>query len=467
MNWQMNASLAEIETTLAEFQNSHPDIHGWQLEARQSEGRQSLLLGDRKNQLSVYQDRDMQDSTYQLSICVPSDDHQAMGFAKGNLDPNQNLPGQIRTLMNNARQALNPFFTLPDPGDQPYTDVRSADDAIISDLNGAQETLLQRLTRHSAELKDVQVNSAEVYCNRHNHQLITSTGIRVSKQTTDIYTEVAMERQPGPNDQEVLKYWHFVSLDEADLASMLSSVAEETKLTEQAMVPPTRDQATLLVDAYAISKFTAALASRLNAAAEFSQAPCLQPSDRVFTGTKADGSDQLTLSIDPGLPLMASSTPYTDDGLPAHCATVIRDDTVLLQIIHSRMGQYVGKAPNHITGNFRVEPGDAELRELLDQEEVFEILDFSSLLVNPASLTWSSEIKLGRWHRRGQPTRIIKGGIVSGDLKASFGAFRISKEMARRNTIGGYFEPSNGYVGPAYLLTWQGVTIAGQEEPSS
>lgn len=464
MHWQNNAILADIETALADFQSAHPDLHGWQLEAKQTHGRQTLMLGNNEqNTLHSYQDRNVSDASFQLSLFVPSEDGDKMGTAKGTVDPAGSLLTQFETLLGNARQAMNPFFTLPEP-DIDYPDASGADPDILGDLHGAHLGLEQQLCRQTETLQGVQVNSAELYTNKHEHLILSSTGIRASRQSTDIYFEVAMEKRPLPNNQEVLKYWHFVSLDDIDITRLLAGVAEEAKLTDQANLPPAREDATILVDAYAISKFIAALASRLDAGAEFSQAPHFVADDKVFTGDKDPQSDCLTLTVDPTLEQMAKTSPYTNEGLPAQKAIIIQDDTVLTQTINSRMAQYLDKPANHIFGNYQVSPGQASREQLLDQEEVFEILDFSSLLVNPTSLTWSSEIKLGRWHRRGQPTVMVKGGIVSGSLKSSLSGFRFSKDTVRRNTTGGYFEATNGYTGPAYMLTWRGITLAGQED---
>jgi len=67
-------------------------------------------------------------------------------------------------------------------------------------------------------------------------------------------------------------------------------------------------------------------------------------------------------------------------------------------------------------------------------------------------------------HRKDKPATVLKGGIASGDVKASLASFKFSNETVKRNTSGGYFEAANGYVGPEHMLIWQGISIAGLEE---
>jgi len=78
------------------------------------------------------------------------------------------------------------------------------------------------------------------------------------------------------------------------------------------------------------------------------------------------------------------------------------------------------------------------------------------------TLTWSSEIKLGKRYKNGKFEVMIKGGVVSGDLKENLTNFNFSNETKRVNTIGGGFYPAIGYVGPAHMLIKAGVKIAGE-----
>lgn len=465
MNERVETNTGLILDALNALQQADAQLHGWTLTIKETDACQSLMLGQPENRIKVYQDRQVHETAYTAKLLVRSDDDSQVGTASGSLDPDSPITPQLERLKANAGVALNPYFEPAEPSNTAYPSVECADTAIVDDIQGAHNQLIDRINAHGPNLPDVLLNSAELFTNRHIERLMTSTGIDVQKATTDLYFEVAMEKAPGPNDQEVLKYWHFVSLDDAQVERCLDEVAQETALTLKAQLPPVREEAALLINSYAISKMMAALATRLDGSAEYSKGPHFLPGQSILTGERDKQSDSLTLTIDPTVALMAKSSPFTSDGLPAHAATVIRDSQVQSQTLDSRMAQYLDKPANHIYGNLVVDAGHASKADLLSaRDEVFEILDFSSLRVNPTSLTWSSEIKLGLWHRAGQAPTVIKGGVVSGDLKTSFGAFRFSEEATRRNATGGYFEAANGYIGPEYMLTWQGITIAGEQE---
>ena len=465
MTWQNNSQLSTIIQALNIFTTETPKLHGWVLKATSSHGRQALMMAMQPNTLPVYQDRTVSEMSFQVELYAPSADGSQMGTAKGSIDPLTDLATQLQTLHDNARLALNAYFKLPEKSSEPYPQVQAADPNILADIDSAHQHLIDRIQQQCQQLSNVIVNSAELFTNQHSEYRITSTGIETEQETTDLYFEVAMEKAPGPNDQEVLKYFHFVGLADADVEAKLKAVAREALLAEKASLPPMRNSATILIDSEAISKIVSAIVAQANGTAEFAKGPHLKPGQTIHTGTQDHASDQLTIKLDPYEPQMAKTTAFTPEGLPPQRAVIIEDNAVMNQIIDSRMAQTLNVSANHIYGNCVVAPGNSTKEDLLAlRDEVFEILDFSSLLVNPATLTWSSEIKLGLLHKKGEPTKVLKGGIVSGDIKASLASFKFSNHVIKRNTAGGYFEAANGYMGPEHMLIWQGISIAGQEE---
>lgn len=465
MNWNDDQRLAGIVQAVTEFKNTHEPVSGWAINGKASDACQSLLLGGNANKLSVYQDREVDDLSYKVTLYVSSEDQREIGASSATIQLGDDLQHQLEQIKANASLAMNPAYPLAEQPNMPYLEVESYCPIIVADMNLAHKKLIERVQQHATHLQNVQVNSAELYTNVHHHLLKTSKGIEAQKITTDLYFEVAMELAPGPNLQEVLKYWHFVGVNDATVEVKLDEVAAETQLTTEAFMPPARNKATILVDSYAISKIAAAIASQLNGSAEYSQGPHLKPDDALPNGEVDARSDVFNLTIDPALKQMAKTSAFTDEGTVAEKAEVIVNNTVQQQVLDTRLAHYLNKAPNGIYGNLVIPAGTASRTELLNQaDEVIEILDFSSLLVNPSSLTWSSEIKLGRLYQKGQPIKTLKGGIVSGNVRDSLTGFKFSSETTLRNTAGGYFEAASGYNGPTFMLMWNGITIAGETD---
>jgi predicted Zn-dependent protease len=463
MNWNQDLALISLSQAVTDYCASQDDVTDWAISAKQSTACQSLLLGNETNQLAIYQDRDVDDQSYKVTLYVSNDDQSLLGSSSASINLVNDTSRQLEQIRANAALAMNPSYPLAEKPQADYPELESFCPTVLENMSEAHQQLVARLQKHVETLQGVQVNSAEIYTNVHHHLLRTSKGIDVQKTTTDLYFETAMELVPGPNLQEVLKYWHFVGMNDADIEAKLDSVAIETLLTTESALPPNRESATVLVDSYAISKIAAAIASQLTGAAEYAQGPHFKPGDVVTTGDADAQSDRLNLTIDPTLKQMAKTSPYTDEGLIAEKADVIVDNLVKSQIMDTRMAHYLSKSANGIYGNLVVPAGTHSRDELLNEkDEVIEILDFSSLLVNPSSLTWSSEIKLGRLYKNGEPVQTLKGGIVSGNVRSSLAGFKFSSETTERNTAGGYFEAASGYQGPEYMLMWKGITIAGE-----
>ncbi|MBU2864612.1 hypothetical protein KO489_12210 [Reinekea forsetii] len=465
MNWSEDSNYNQIELQIELLTDQHKDLMGWAINAKATQSVQSLMMAKKHNEMQVYQSRDVDDTSYKVTLYVTGEEGAKTGASTATIQPADAIESQLLQILANARLAMNAAYPLAEKPDQEYPNVESSCPEISANIVESHQSMVKRIEAHVASLTNVQVNSAELYSNVHYHGLKTSTGIKAQKTTTDVYFEVAMERVPGPNLQEVLKYWHFVGMGDANLEERLDAVAEETQLTTGALMPPARTSATILVDSYAISKFVTAITTQLSGEAEYAQGPHLKPNDQLTISDRDEQSDTLTITIDPTLAQMAKSTAYTEEGLVAQKADVIVNNEVKHQLLNTRFAHILGKEPNGIYGNLVVTEGSATRESLLEsKEEVIEILDFSSLLVNPTSLTWSSEIKLGRLYQQGKPVKTLKGGIVSGNIRESLAGFKFSRDLTRRNTAGGYFEPAGGYLGPEHMLMWKGISIAGESE---
>ena len=185
--------------------------------------------------------------------------------------------------------------------------------------------------------------------------------------------------------------------------------------------------------------------------------------DSVLKNEKQGGSDKINITLDPTIPVMALTTPFTNEGMKPIKAEIIKDDIVKEQIIHNRIGQYLGKIPNYIYGNMIVSLGDMTKSELLNSvDECIEIISFSSLLISSNTLTWSSEIKLGKLYKKGKFESMVKGGVVSGDIKENLMNFKFSNSEIKINEVSQGFSATKGYIGPDCMLIKSGVKVVGE-----
>lgn len=462
MQLSQDPLLEKIRSGFHQLQQNAPQLYGWKIMLEYSQSLQSLLLGDANSGFRVYQEREVNDLSYRIEVYARYGNPQKMGVSSRTIDPLSPLSSQIASAFQNAQLVENPVWNLASPSNTPYPQIETADPAIVKDIITEHHKLLTSACAKAQTVNGVKINSGELYTNLHTEYFETSTGIQGEQQSTDVYFEIALEKLPIPNDQEVLKYKKAISVEEANLGAFIQETVEETLSIEKAQMPETESDVVVLVDGHTISDFFHTLVSQLNAENEYRKSPHFLPGDCVHNGEKIQNSDRLKMTLDPTLPVMAESTPYTSEGLPACKAVVIDNDIVQDQLIDTRMGDYLHKKANGIVGNIVLEPGTLTKTELIESvPKCLEVVSFSSLLLNPNTLTWSSEIKLARLHQTGTPPCIIKGGVMSGSLKENLRHFHFSKNQVKHNAVAEVFEPAKGYWGPDAMLIHKGVKLAG------
>lgn len=465
MNLSQDPMLSKIKEALTASKSKHSDqFYAWKIVIQHKKSLQTLMIGKSQSDFEKYQNRDVLDHSYTIEIYSRHGDPQVMGNASFTIDPLADLASQIEKTFNNSLMVSNRPWDLPIKLNGDYLEVLTTDPLIAENISSAHERLHKEINDKVKTLKKVNVNSGELFTNLKTSYFEMSSGLKGQKENSDIYFEIALEKLPLPNTQEVLKYKSAISIEDANLAKFIDDVVEETLSIQETQLPKTSDNATIMINGEAIHDLMENLVIQLNAQREYDKWPFLKTGDLVVKGPKANSSDKLSITIDPTTPVMVNSMPFTNEGMKPVKAEVVNADTVSAQLINNRIGQYLGKTPNYIDGNIIVKLGNCSKEDLLNSlgsQECLEILTFSSLLINNNTLTWSSEIKLGKLWKNGKVMAMVKGGVVSGDIKENFANFKFSNEIKKKNKTDG-FSPASGYVGPNHMLIASGVKIAGE-----
>ena len=133
----------------------------------------------------------------------------------------------------------------------------------------------QDVALKAASVSGVQINSAELFSTLTDAYIETSTGIAASKQLSDIYFEIALEKLPLPNTEEVLQYKKALSIAGADLGGFIDEAVAEALDIGDSRMPETTDSATIVVDKHCIASLIEAIETQLDAQAEYKKGPHL------------------------------------------------------------------------------------------------------------------------------------------------------------------------------------------------
>jgi predicted Zn-dependent protease len=455
--------LPKLRTALETIKSKNvAEFYAWKITIQHYRSLQTLMVGRPGLGFEKYQNRDVLDQSYQVEIYTRHGNPEVMGNSSFSIDPLGNIENQILKTFNNSLLVGNKPWNLPTKLNGEYEKVLTVDPIIAESLEAAHNIMHEEINKKVKTLTKVNVNSGELFTNLVTTYFETSFGLSGQKENSDIYLEIAIEKLPVPNTQEVLKYKKAISIEDANLSQFIDDSVEETLSISATQVPKTSDNCTILVDGEVISSLLVNVVSQLSAAKEYDKAPFMSRGDSLLRGEKVPDSDKINITLDPSTPVMALTMPFTSEGMKPVKAEIVKDDIVTTQLIHNRIGQYLGKEPNYIEGNMLVKPGKLTKEQLLNSvNECIEIMSFSSLLISANTLTWSSEIKLGKLYKNGKFHSMIKGGVVSGNIKENLTNFKFSSEETKYNDIGGYGS-TKGYVGPNYMLIKSGVKVVGE-----
>lgn len=453
---QSDPYFCSILDKLKGLQSREDRLYGWHATVRSRRSDQRLLNSRKDNSLYPGTVRDNVNGLfYSVEIFARHGDPEVMGSFSMVLDPAAELQPQLQEAFESALKSGNPPWTLVQPPDEPYAEVQQVDPLLLADPYGQTEGLRQEASDCCRKLEGVKVNYAELFVNQGESHTTTSTGVNMPSRGSDLYFEVAMEKLPLPNRQEVHNKTTSVDREGLSLEEFIGETASECRALGQIEIPETTSNAVVLLPAKYAKDILGALLGRTSASAEYYQIPHWLPGDTVYDGELADDASPLTISLDPTLPLMGRSTPYFSGGYRSRGGVVIENGIVKEQIVDQRMSCYLNKEVNPLCGNLVIPVGSYSKEELLAQADVvIEIISFLALGVDQSLQTWSSEIKLAReYHRDTGEVRLLKGGVMSGSTCENVRSMQSSSELKKI---------SSGYVGPEYVSFRSGVSIAGR-----
>lgn len=433
-------------------------LTGWSLKATESHSLQRLYASPDGATLACHQSRRVSGESFKLSVYTPSETAGRAGTALIDLVTYQPIESQLTSAIELAQGSQNKAWQLAAPPAERPDPVETCDPMVRDNPEASAAAIEQAFRDAFAATDGCALNSAELFVNYYVSQNTNSEGLVYKTELSELYLEAAMEKAGQENDKEVHEYTTSVTTADLNVQRFVHECAMQLATLGDSEEPQTSDRATLLIGKEALAQMLEAVLPQLNCSNEYVKLPFLKTGDSFGGGT----GDALTLKLDPTIPGMVLSAAYAADGLPARGATLIENNEIKDRVIGNRFGQYLGLTPNGISGNLVVEPGSLT-KDALAGTEYTEVIKFSSLLIDAQKLTWSSEIKLGKHVAADGTVTLVKGGVVSGNLKDNFTDCRLSTTLGTVNIPQSSYDPPRGYRGPDALLITRGVCIAGQE----
>jgi predicted Zn-dependent protease len=453
----MNQDFMKKVTDQLNARVENGQLTGWSLKATDSRSLQRLYSSPDGATLNCHQSRHVDGEAFKLSVYSPSETEGMVGTSMIDLVTYLPIDQQLDNAIELSKCSQNKFWEQAgSPSIEPKA-VETCDPEIRDNPEAVAADLENRFTAAFSKADGCRLNSAELFVNYSFTEQSNSKGLSYTTELSELYLEAAMEKAGQENDKEVHEHTTSVTVKDLDVESFINDCALQVAVLGDSEEPETADGATILISKDALSQMLNALLPQLNCLNEYLKLPFMKIEDRIGGGY----GDSLNISLDPTIPCMVLSSAYAIDGLPAKGGKLIENNTVVNRVIGNRFGQYLGLEPNGLSGNLVVQPGTLEDKDLQGLEYT-EVIKFSSLLIDSSKLTWSSEIKLGKHVAADGTVTLVKGGVVSGNLKKNFIDCKLSTKLGTVNVPQSSYEPPLGYHGPDAMLITEGVSIAGQ-----
>ncbi len=449
--------ISEVSAKLSELK-SCSILTGWSFTATKSRSLQRLFSSPDGLKLHCHQSRQVCGDSYKLSVFTPTESDEFVGTASIDLVTYLPIDEQLNDAIAMSKNSRNKAWNLAKPPAIEPTSVETCDPLIRDEMENSVAKIEDEFTTAISKTNGIALNSAELFVNYHFSQILNSEGIKYSTELSELYLEAAMEKSGQQNDKEVHEYTTSVTVADLNVTNFVNECALQVATLGDSKEPTTTQSATIVIKKEALSQMLDALLKQLSCANEYTKLPFLNVGDQFGGGI----GDSLNIKLDPKIPCMVLSSAYTTDGLTATPGILIENNKVQNRLIPNRFGQYLNLKPNGISGNIVVKTGTLT-DEMLNGRDYIEIIKFSSLLIDSQKLTWSSEIKLGRQISADGSVTLIKGGVVSGNMKENFTDCWFSATEGIVNEPQNSYAPPRGYKGPDAMLITRGVSIAGKE----
>ncbi|MEK6578141.1 MAG: metallopeptidase TldD-related protein [Bdellovibrionota bacterium] len=451
--WNLEQLKSELER--------RKEVNSWVITQEHVHRRERYFMLD-CDSLVVDQDRDVQVENISLKLATPLSKSGRQGEITKKLFQALPLSAQIDSAIQAARETDHQEWQLPltVPKDIPHR--ATADPAMSEDLESVVNELTQEIRSVVLQKRPTRFNSAELFLSTHRREVHLSNGLVHRGTQTRVYAESAFSRSDMRDgklhsDEYLNTRW---AVNRADLK--IGELFDETSDRAAHMLDVSRPKTgryPVIVDSEVLLGLLNGHMSQLSGANSYHGLPFVKPGDDLIPGASGD---LLTITLDPSLEYGADTTAVSEQGLIQSPLRLVEKNKVIQTATDKQFADYLGTKATTTCGNVVVDPGKSTHEQLTKSAlAVVEILQFSAIVADPNSGTFSSEIRLAKHYdnRTGRVT-YLKGGSLSGSIKENFKGLRLSNDQVKRATFSANASRGQGYFGPSFALL-SDVSIVG------
>ena len=277
------------------------------------------------------------------------------------------------------------------------------------------------------------LNSVEVFVNRHTDTVCNSRGIHKTQVRYDAMVEAIPTYNGASESVELYQQYNFSAFDPAQVTKEIAEKLQEVKARADAVKPDFSMDCKVILRKEELGNLFGSISRDLNYATVYSHANLFHKGDAVQENPTGD---KITINMEGSLPGNIRSACFDGDGMTLKPICIVEEGKVVNYYGANRFGQYLEEVP---TGNLRciqVKPGTA-CEKCLSAAPYLEVLSMSGLQVDFFNDYIGGEIRLA-YYCDGEKTIPVTGISITGSLKQVLSTIRLSCVTA----------VDNGYSGP-------------------
>ena len=286
-------------------------------------------------------------------------------------------------------------------------------------------------------VENANLNSVEVFVNRHTGTVCNSRGIH----KTQVWYDAMVEAIPTYNGEsesvELYQQYNFSRFDTETVKQEIAEKLREVKARASAVKPDFQLDCPVILNKQELGELFGSISRDLNYATVYAHAGLFHKGDAI---QESPTGDKITITMAGSVPGNIRSAHFDGDGMTLKDTTIVEDGKAVAYYGANRFGQYLGEAPTGSLGCIQVSPGSA-CPKCLSAAPYLEVLSMSGLQVDFFNDYIGGEVRLAYYHN-GEKLIPVTGISITGSLKQVLSSIRLSTETA----------VDNSYTGPAKAI---------------
>ena len=282
-------------------------------------------------------------------------------------------------------------------------------------------------------LENADLNSVEIFVNRHTDTVCNSRGIHKTQVRYDAMVEAIPTYNGETESVELYQQYNFSRFDTDTVKLEIAQKLQEVKARAAAVKPDFAMDCPVVLNKQELGELFGNICHDLNFASVYSHANLYHKGDAI---QEAPTGDTITITMAGSIPGNIRSAHFDGDGMTLKDTTIVEKGKAVAYYGANRFGQYLEEVP---TGNLRcicVAPGSA-CEKCFSEGPYLEVLSMSGLQVDLFNDYIGGEIRLAYFFD-GEKVIPVTGISITGSLKQVLSSIRLSSAIAA----------DDGYTGP-------------------